>query len=85
MCFVSLSLMWLQVEELLAEAEGFDDGTVTLDVFALEIVEQSAALTYQFHERAFSRMIFTVGSHVLRQMGNTVGKQSHLALSRTGV
>ena len=37
-----------------------------------EVVEQGAALTYELHESAFSRMIFTVGSHVFRQVGDTV-------------
>lgn len=66
---------------LLTQAKCLDNGTVTLDVSILKIVEQSATLTYQFHESAFGRMIFTVGSHVVRQMGNTIGEQGHLALS----
>ena len=70
---------------LLAEAERLHKRTIALDVAALQIVEQGAALTHKFYQRAFGRMIFTVGSHVLRQMGNTVGKQSHLALNGTSV
>lgn len=70
---------------LLTQAEGFDDGAVALDVFSLHVVEQRAALTYELYQCAFSRMIFTVLLHVLRQVGNTVGEQSHLALNRTSV
>lgn len=70
---------------LLTQTERLDDVAVAFDVAALEVVEQSAALTYELNERAFSGMIFTVGSHVVRQMGNTVRKQSHLALNGTRV
>ena len=86
--FLPLSLLPMEGGEtkgLLTEAESLHDGTVTLDVTLLEIVEQGAALTYEFNERAFGHMIFTVGSHVFRQVGNTVRKQSYLALCGTGI
>jgi len=35
---------------LLAQTESLDDGTVTLDVLALEVVEQSPSLAYKFYE-----------------------------------
>ena len=57
---------------LLAEAKGLDDGTVALDVLVLKVVEEGAALTYKCNEGTFGSMIFTVGLHVFRQMGNTV-------------
>ena len=57
---------------LLAEAKGLDDGTVALDVLVLKVVEEDAALTYKCYEGTFGSMIFTVGLHVFRQMGNTV-------------
>ena len=59
---------------LLTEAKCLDDGAVAVDVAVLEVVEEGAALTYQFNEGTFGVMIFTVGLHVFRQMGNTVGK-----------
>lgn len=70
---------------LLTQAEGFDDGAVAFDVLVLEILEQSATLTYQFYEGPFCSMIFTVGLHVFRQVGNTVRKQGYLALARTSI
>lgn len=57
---------------LLTETEGLHDSTVALDVFTLEVVKQCATLTYELNESTFSCMIFTVCSHVFRQVGNTV-------------
>ena len=71
-------LSFLEREFLLTQTERLDDVAVAFDVAALEVVEQSAALTYELNERAFCSMIFTVGSHVVRQMGNTVRKQSQI-------
>ena len=35
---------------LLTQTESLHDGTVAVDVLTLEIVEQTTALTYEFHE-----------------------------------
>ena len=35
---------------LLTQAEVLNDSTITLDVFALEVVEERAALTYHLNE-----------------------------------
>ena len=70
---------------LLAEAESLHDCAVAVDVAVLQVVEERTTLTYQLHKRAFSRIIFTVSAHVLRQMGNTVRKQGDLAFSRTSI
>ena len=72
-------------QELLTQAEGLHEVTIALDVVALQVVKQRAALTYELHERTLSRMIFTVCLHVLRQVGNTVRKQGHLAFNRASV
>ncbi len=80
-CFV-FSSSWEGQKELwilLTETKSLNQGTVALDVFSLQVVEESATLTYQLYESAFCHIIFTVRSHVLRQMGNTVRKQGHLA------
>ena len=66
------SLCVSKIGGLLAEAKGLDDGTVALDVLVLKVVEEGAALTYKCYEGTFGSMIFTVGLHVFRQMGNTV-------------
>ena len=59
-------------EVLLAETEFGNDVAVALNIVTLEIVEQCATLTNEFCQGPFCRIIFTVGLHVLRQMGNTV-------------
>ena len=45
---------------------------VNTDVAVVKIVKQCTTLTYQLCQGPFCRIIFTVGLHVLRQMGNTV-------------
>ena len=58
--------------QLLAEAEGLDDGTIAVDVAIVEVIEQCTALSYQLCQRTCGSIIFTVLLYVLRQMGNTV-------------
>ena len=65
----SLSFSFLA---LLAQTESLDDGAVALDVSLLEVVEQSATLTYQLGQSPFSAIILTVLLKMFRQMGNTV-------------
>lgn len=74
-----------RLRRLLAQAERLNQRAIALDVFALEVVEQGAALAYELHESAFGAMIFTVRSHVLRQVGDTVREQGHLTFYRAGV
>ncbi len=40
----------LEPRSLLTQAESLDQVTVTLNVVALQVVEQRAALTYQLHQ-----------------------------------
>ena len=61
---------------LLAEAERLNQSTVALNVAVLYVVKQRAALTYHLNEGSFCRMILTVGLHMFRQMGNTVGNKA---------
>ena len=70
---------------LLAEAEGLDDGAVTLNVDILEVVQKGATLGDQLGQGAGSTIIFAVHLQMLRQVGNTVGEQSDLALGGTSV
>lgn len=70
---------------LLAKPESLHDGAVAFNVLVLQIGEQSATFANHLYEGTLSCMIFTVCLHVLRQMGNTVRKQSHLALHGAGV
>lgn len=70
---------------LLTKPESLHDGAVALNVLVLQIGEQSTTLANHLYKGTLSGMIFTVCLHVLRQMGNTVRKQSHLALHGAGV
>lgn len=70
---------------LLTESEALDDGTVALDIILLKVVKKSTTLGNQLSKSSRGTIIFTVHLEVLRQMGNTVGEQSDLALSGTSV
>ena len=48
-----------------------DDGAITVDVLADEIIEQAATLTYQHLQCTLSRMIFFVDLQVFGQVGDT--------------
>ena len=71
---VFLELRFLVLEGLLADTEFLlgDEGAVTVDVLAHQIIEQFAALTYQHLKCTLSRMILLVDLQVLGQVGNTV-------------
>ena len=69
--FVTIEQFLLE-HGLLTQSELADDSTIALYVLFLYIVQQSASLTYQTCQGPFCTIIFTVGLHVLRQMGNTV-------------
>lgn len=57
---------------LLTQTESLNDCAVALNVSLLEVVEQSATLTYQLGQCPFSAIILTVLLKMFRQMGNTV-------------
>ncbi len=65
---------------LLADAEFrlCDDGAVTVDVLADEIVEQRTALTYQTLECAGGGEVFVVLFQVLGEVFDTDGEQGDL-------
>ena len=65
----SLSFSFLA---LLTQTESLNDCAVALTVSLLEVVEQSATLTYQLGQCPFSAIILTVLLKMFRQMGNTV-------------
>ena len=67
-----LSTPLLSCLALLTQTQSLDDGAVALDVSLLEVVEQSATLTYQLGQCPFSAIILTVLLKMFRQMGNTV-------------
>jgi hypothetical protein len=66
------SFFFANTAGLLTQSESLNDSTVTLDITILQVVEESATLTYQFGQCSCSAIIFTVLFQVLRQVGNTV-------------
>ena len=53
---------------LLTQAKSLDDSAVAVDIAVLQVVEESATLTYELSKCSFSAMIFTVLLHVLREI-----------------
>lgn len=72
---------------LLADAEFLlcDDRAVTVDVFADQVVEEAAALTYECLERAGCGVVLVVGLEVLGEVLDAHREESDLALGAAGV
>ena len=75
----------LLVWGLLTDTQLFDDSTITLDVFCLQVVEQATTFTYQHGQSALSTEVLVVLLEVLGEVVDTEGEQSDLALCRTSV
>lgn len=73
--------MVFAASRLLTQAEFFDDGTISVDVAVVQVVQQRTAFTYQHSQSSLCTIILSVELQVLSQMSNTVGKQSYLSLS----
>ena len=71
--------------KLLTNTEFFDDCTVALDVFSLQVIQHAATLTYEGSQSTLSTEVLTVSLQVLGEVVDTEGEQSDLALCRTGV
>ena len=71
--------------DLLTNTEFFDDSAVTLDVFCLQVIQHTTTLTYQCGQCALRTEVLAIVLQVLREVVDTEGEQSDLALSRTGV
>ena len=59
---------------LSTETKLFDDSSVSLDVFFLEVVKEATSLTDKLQQRKTGHMILLVGLEVLGKMSDTVGK-----------
>ena len=72
---------------LLADTELFlgDNGAVTVDVLADEVVEEAAALTYERFQGACRSVVLVVLLEVLGEVFDTYREESDLALGATGV
>ena len=70
---------------LLSDVQLRDDGTVTLDINLLQVVEQVSSVTNHLEQTSAAVVILVVGLQVLGQVVDTVGQKSDLNLRRTGV
>ena len=75
----------LSAFSLLTETEFFDNSTVALNVFCLQIIQHAATFSNQCGQRALGTEILTIVFKVLGEVVDTEGKECDLALSRTGV
>ena len=57
--------------KLLTDAELFDDSTIALDVFCLQVIQHTTALTYQSGQCALRTEVLAVLLQVLRQVVDT--------------
>ena len=70
---------------LLTNTESRDDGTVSLDIYLDEVVEQRAALTDHLEEAAAGVVILLVDLEVLGEVVDALSQQRDLYLGRTCV
>jgi len=71
--------------KLLTDTELFDDCTIALDVFCLQVIQHATTFTNEGSQGALCTEVLTVFLQVLGQVVDTEGEQCDLALSRTGV
>src|SRR5574343_363323 len=78
------ALSWLR-SGLFAQTETGDQGAIALDVLALQVVEQLAALGNQAQQTTAGVMILGVLLEVWGQVVDASGQQRNLDFRRTGV
>ncbi len=70
---------------LSTETETLNQGTVTVDVDALEVIKHTTTVTDHEQQTTTGVVVVLVLLEVLGQVGDTLGQQSHLDLGGTGV
>ena len=78
-------VLFVSTAELFAETQSLDDGTIAIDVAVVQIVKESAALTYQLGQGAGGSEILVVLLQVLSQVRDAIREESNLAFCRTGI
>lgn len=79
-CSFRVSSLVSRAARLLTQTQCLDDSTIAIDIAALQIVEETATLTYETSQSTLCAVVLTVLLHVLCQMSNTIGEESYLAL-----
>jgi len=67
---------WLR--RLPADAQRFYYGLITVYMFILDVIQQSAALTYHLQQTTPRMVVFFMRLEMLRQLAYPLGKQSYL-------
>ena len=70
---------------LLTEAEGLNDSTITIDVVIVEILQQLAALSYEHRQRTGRVVVLVVLLQVLCQVRDAIAEEGNLGLCGTCV
>jgi hypothetical protein len=75
-----------QAAELFFQAKRLDNGSVAINVFEFDIVQEPAAPADEHQQSATGVMIFLVSLQMFRQVFNAIGEQADLDLrgSRIG-
>ena len=68
-----------------AQAQLLNDCLVRGYIFAAQVNQESAALTYQLEQPPARRFVVLVAAQVLGQLQNALGEQCNLHLGRPGV
>src|SRR5690242_4985216 len=72
-------------DSLLAQAEALDERAVRLDVAALQVVQQAAALADELEQPATRVKILDVRLEMLGKHVDALGEERHLDFGRPGV
>jgi hypothetical protein len=70
---------------LFSQVELLNDGSVTLNILVLEVIEQLSALTYHSDQGTLSGKIFSVCLQVACEVCNALSKECNLPFGRTSV
>ena len=71
------------IEGLLPQVQFFNDASVTLNVFILEVVQKASSLTYQPDQRLLCVEVLAVVLQVFGKVGNSIRKECDLSFGRS--
>jgi hypothetical protein len=75
----------IQLDELFTDTQLLDQGPIFDHIFFLKIFQQIATLANQFQQTATGMMILGMGFKMLGEVEDSIGQQSNLDLTGTGI
>src|SRR5215216_3719385 len=84
LCITGLRFGWMR-PDLLTDTEALDDLSVTVDVLALQVIEQPPALANELQQPAPRMVILAVGLEVLGQVVDAFAENRDLNFWGAGV